>query len=134
MKKIILLLLLTLISSNIVAQRLDPLRTIDFEAQNVWVDSIMNTMSIDEKIGQLYMVQAYSNLDQKHEDFITEMISKYHVGNLIFMQGTPKKQAELTNRYQDTAKAPLLIGFDGEWGLDMRLKNTYRFPWNMSLG
>ena len=134
MKKIILLLLLTLISSNIVAQRLDPLRTIDFEAQNVWVDSIMNTMSIDEKIGQLYMVQAYSNLDQKHEDFITEMISKYHVGNLVFMQGTPKKQAELTNRYQDTAKVPLLIVFDGEWGLDMRLKNTYRFPWNMTLG
>ena len=134
MKKIILLLLLTFIGSNIVAQRLDPLRTIDFEAQNVWVDSIMNTMSIDEKIGQLYMVQAYSNLDQKHEDFITEMISKYHVGNLVFMQGTPKKQAELTNRYQDTAKAPLLIGFDGEWGLDMRLKNTYRFPWNMTLG
>ncbi|MDB4198966.1 serine hydrolase [Polaribacter sp.] len=134
MKKIILLLLLTLIGSNIVAQRLDPLRTIDFEAQNIWVDSIMNTMSIDEKIGQLYMVQAYSNLDQKHEDFITEMISKYHVGNLIFMQGTPKKQAELTNRYQDTAKVPLLIGFDGEWGLDMRLKNTYRFPWNMTLG
>ena len=134
MKKIILLLLLTFIGSNVVSQRLDPLRTIDFEAQNVWVDSIMNTMSIDEKIGQLYMVQAYSNLDQKHEDFITEMISKYHVGNLVFMQGTPKKQAELTNRYQDTAKVPLLIGFDGEWGLDMRLKNTYRFPWNMTLG
>ena len=134
MKKIILLLLLTFIGSNLVSQRLDPLRTIDFEAQNVWVDSIMNTMSIDEKIGQLYMVQAYSNLDQKHEDFITEMITKYHVGNLVFMQGTPKKQAELTNRYQDTAKVPLLIGFDGEWGLDMRLKNTYRFPWNMTLG
>ena len=134
MKKSILLLLLTLIGSNIVAQRLDQLRTIDLEAQNIWVDSIINTMSIDEKIGQLYMVQAYSNLDQKHEDFITEMITKYHVGNLIFMQGTPKKQAELTNEYQNTAKVPLLIGFDGEWGLDMRLKNTYRFPWNMTLG
>ena len=134
MKKKIFLLVFIAIGCNLSAQRLDPLRTIDFEAQNVWVDSIMNTMSIDEKIGQLYMVQAYSNLDQKHEDFITEMISKYHVGNLVFMQGTPKKQAELTNRYQDTAKAPLLIGFDGEWGLDMRLKNTYRFPWNMTLG
>ena len=134
MKKSILLLLLTLIGSNIVAQRLDPLRTTDFEAQNIWVDSIMNKMSIDEKIGQLYMVQAYSNLDQKHEDFITEMITKYHVGNLIFMQGTPIKQAVLNNKYQLLSKVPLLIGFDGEWGLDMRLKNTYRFPWNMTLG
>ena len=134
MKKIILLLLLTFIGSNLVSQRLDPLRTIDFEAQNVWVDSIINTMSIDEKIGQLYMVQAYSNLDQKHEDFITEMLTKYHVGNLVFMQGTPEKQAVLNNKYQALSKVPLLIGFDGEWGLDMRLKDTYRFPWNMTLG
>jgi hypothetical protein len=71
MKKKIFLLVFIAIVCNLSAQRLDPLRTIDFEAQNIWVDSIMNTMSIDEKIGQLYMVQDYSNLDQKHEDFIT---------------------------------------------------------------
>ena len=134
MKKNLLLLLLITIGYNLSAQRLDPLRTKDFVAQEIWVDSIMNAMSVDEKIGQLFMVQAYSNLDKKHEDFITKMITKYHVGNLIFMQGTPRKQAELNNKYQDSAKVPLLIGFDGEWGLDMRLKNTYRFPWNMTLG
>ena len=94
----------------------------------------MNTMTIDEKIGQLFMVQAYSNLDEKHEAFITEMITKYHVGSLIFMQGTPEKQAVLNNKYQALSKLPLMIGFDGEWGLDMRLKNTYKFPWNMALG
>ncbi|AUC86669.1 beta-N-acetylglucosaminidase [Polaribacter sp. ALD11] len=134
MKKSILLLLLIAVGHNLNAQRLDPLRTNDFVAQEIWVDSIMNGMSVDEKIGQLFMIQAYSNLDEKHEDFVAKMITKYHVGNLIFMQGTPRKQAELTNKYQDSAKVPLLIGFDGEWGLDMRLKNTYRFPWNMTLG
>ncbi|MEE9409232.1 MAG: glycoside hydrolase family 3 N-terminal domain-containing protein [Polaribacter sp.] len=134
MKKILLLVLCIAFGYNFAAQSVDPLRTKDFEAQQVWVDSIMNSMSIDEKIGQLFMVQAYSNLDQKHENFITEMITKYHVGNLIFMQGTPKKQAQLNNKYQSAAKVPLMIGFDGEWGLDMRLKNTYRFPWNMTLG
>jgi beta-N-acetylhexosaminidase len=134
MKKKIFLLVLVAIGCNLSAQRIDPLRTTDFEAQDLWVASILDTLSVDEKIGQLFMIQTYSNLDEKHEDFIIEMISKYHVGNLIFMQGTPKKQAELTNKYQDTAKVPLLIGFDGEWGLDMRLKNTYRFPWNMTLG
>jgi beta-N-acetylhexosaminidase len=134
MKKKIFLLVLVAIGCNLSAQRIDPLRTTDFEAQDLWVASILDTLSVDEKIGQLFMIQTYSNLDENHEDFITEMISKYHVGNLIFMQGTPQKQAELTNKYQDTAKVPLLIGFDGEWGLDMRLKNTYRFPWNMTLG
>ncbi|MDX6747841.1 glycoside hydrolase family 3 N-terminal domain-containing protein [Polaribacter sp. PL03] len=134
MKNKILLLLIIALSCNLSAQRLDPLRTKDFAAQEIWVDSIMNSMSVDEKIGQLFMIQAYSNLDKKHEDFVVKMITKYHVGNLIFMQGTPRKQAALNNRYQDSAKVPLLIGFDGEWGLDMRLKNTYRFPWNMTLG
>ena len=127
-------LFLFLLASSLSSQNTDPLKTKDFEAQKIWVDSIINKMTIDEKIGQLFMVQAYSNRDKKHEKFITEMITKYHVGNLIFMQGTPEKQAELNNIYQDTAKVPLLIGFDGEWGLDMRLKNTYRFPWNMTLG
>ena len=119
---------------NLVGQNFDPLRTDDYFLQEKWVDSILSSMTIDEKIGQLFMIQAYSNLDSVHENEIKEMIQKYHVGNLIFMQGTPIKQAELTNKYQSFSKVPLMIGFDGEWGLDMRLKNSYRFPWNMSLG
>ena len=122
------------IAFSMSAQSVDPLRTKDVEAQNTWVDSIMKNMTLDQKIGQLFMVQAYSNLDQKHEDFITEMIKKYDIGSLIFMQGTPEKQAELNNKYQAISKVPLMIGFDGECGLDMRLKNTYKFPWNMTLG
>ncbi|PWG06345.1 glycoside hydrolase family 3 N-terminal domain-containing protein [Polaribacter aquimarinus] len=134
MKKKLLVFLFLGFVYNLFAQRIDPLLTKDYENQQIWVDSIINNMTLDEKIGQLFMVQAYSNLDKNHEDFITEMIKKYHVGNLIFMQGTPAKQVELNNRYQAISKLPLMIGFDGEWGLDMRLKNTYRFPWNMTLG
>ena len=134
MRKELLFILLVIFSYNLSAQTIDPLRTKDFEAQEIWVDSLMNSMTIDEKIGQLFMVQAYSNLGQEHENFISEMIRKYHVGNLIFMQGTPQKQAVLNNRYQALSKVPLMIGFDGEWGLDMRLQNTYKVPWNMTLG
>lgn len=119
---------------NSYSQNLDPLRTDDFYAQEKWVDSILNSMTIDQKMGQLFMIQAYSNLDTVHENKIKEMIQKYHVGNLIFMQGTPSKQVQLTNTYQSLSKIPLMIGFDGEWGLDMRLQNTYKFPWNMTLG
>ena len=134
MKEKILIIFLLLFVFKIQSQNTDPLKTKDFEAQQIWVDSIINNMTIDQKIGQLFMVQAYSNRDKKHEKFITEMIEKYHVGNLIFMQGTPEKQAKLNNTYQALSKVPLLIGIDGEWGLNMRLKNTYRFPWNMTLG
>ncbi len=132
-EKILFLFALTSISF-LQAQEFDPLQAKDSEAQTAWVDSIMKSMTIDEKLGQLFMIQAYSNRDEKHKAYIDNMITKYHIGNLIFMQGTPEKQLALNNMYQEKAKVPLLIGFDGEWGLDMRLKNTFRFPWNMTLG
>ncbi len=115
-------------------QQIDPLLTTDTENQEQWVENIMNKLTLDQKIGQLFMIQAYSNKDKKHTAYIKRMIKKYHIGGLIFMQGTPEKQAELTNYFQSKSKIPLLIGFDGEWGLNMRLKNSFRYPWNMTLG
>ena len=115
-------------------QSINPLRTIDSLQQKEWVDKILDSMTVEEKIGQLFMVAAYSNKDEKHEKFISDLIEKYHIGSLIFFQDQPIKQAELTNKYQELSKYPLLIGIDGEWGLNMRLKETYRFPWNMTLG
>jgi beta-glucosidase-like glycosyl hydrolase/CubicO group peptidase (beta-lactamase class C family) len=113
---------------------INPFKTKDSLAQELWVNTLLDSMTVDQKIGQLFMVQAYSNKDKSHEDFIENLIFEYQIGGLIFMQGTPQKQAELTNKYQKLSKIPLLIGFDGEWGLNMRLQNTYRFPWNMTLG
>ena len=115
-------------------KKYDPLKTKDTIAQNKWVDSVYNNLTIDEKIGQLFMVAAYSNKDEKHEKFILNLIEKYHIGALIFFQDLPIKQAKLSNLYQSQSKVPLLIGIDAEWGLNMRLKDTYRFPWNMTLG
>ncbi len=132
MNKITVLFAL-LLSLQIAAQK-DPLMTKDSIAQNQWVDSIMNTMNVDEKIGQLFMVAAYSNKDAAHEKFIKDLITKHHIGALIFFQDQAIKQVELTNEYQSLSRIPLLIGIDGEWGLRMRLKNTVAFPYNMALG
>lgn len=129
---VLAILLLTL--NTFQAQSVDPLLVKDVESQTKWVDSILATMTVDEKIGQFLMVQAYSNLDSVHEQEVVDLLQKYHAGSLIFMQGTPKKQALLTNKYQAVAKIPLLVALDAEWGLDMRLKNAFRYPWNMTLG
>ncbi|MCB0513641.1 MAG: serine hydrolase, partial [Bacteroidetes bacterium] len=82
----------------------------------------------------LLMVAAYSNKDETHYQEIEQYIKKYKIGGLIFFQGTPEKQAELTNRYQAISKTKLLIGFDGEWGLGMRLKNVVNYPRQLMLG
>jgi len=99
-----------------------------------WADSIHQKMTLEEKIGQLFNVAAYSNLDNKHRDEILETIEKYHIGGLTFFQGGPARQARLTNIYQSKSKVPLMIAIDGEWGLSMRLDSTIKYPWQMTLG
>lgn len=98
-----------------------------------WADSVMKTMTPDQRIGQLFMVAAYSN-EKTDTPSIFRLIDSSGIGGLIFFQGTPLKQALLTNLYQKRSKVPLLISIDGEWGLDMRLDNTVRFPRQMTLG
>jgi beta-N-acetylhexosaminidase len=104
------------------------------EAETRWVDSLYNQMSLDEKIGQLFMVAAYSNKDAAHFAEVDKLVSENKVGGLIFFQGGPMRQARLTNRFQSLAKVPLFIGIDAEWGLNMRIDSTFRYPFNMTLG
>lgn len=99
-----------------------------------WVDSVYNSLNLDEKIGQLFMVAAYSNKNESHVQSLEKLIKESHIGGLIFFQGGPMRQAQITNRLQARSKLPMLIGIDAEWGLSMRLDSTYRFPWNMTLG
>ena len=106
----------------------------DSDSETRWVDSIYDKLSVKEKLGQLFMVSAYSNKDSIHENKVKDLIENYKVGGIIFFQGGPVRQAKLTNEYQAKAKVPLFIGLDAEWGLSMRLDSTYVFPWNMTLG
>jgi beta-N-acetylhexosaminidase len=99
-----------------------------------WVDSVYRSLSMEEKIGQLLMVAAYSNKNEQHYAQIDRFVSSYKVGGLIFMQGTPYMQAHLNNRYQAKATVPLMIGFDGEWGLAMRLDSSISYPRQLMLG
>lgn len=104
------------------------------ETGEKWVDSVFQTMTAEQKIGQFFMVAAYSNRPENHNQYIDHLIQSNYIGGLIFFQGGPYRQAILTNRYQAESKIPLLIGIDGEWGLGMRLDSTMNFPKQMSLG
>jgi len=112
----------------------NPLLSKDALAQKKWVDSVYNSMTLVEKVGQLYMVQVMSNQDQATKEKIIETIQENHIGGLIYSLGGPVRQAKLDNELQSLSKLPLLIGMDAEWGLSMRLDSTYAFPWNMTLG
>jgi len=104
----------------------------DQRAMNRWVDSVMQTLSPDEKIGQLFMPIVKPSHDWQTKTL--KWIDKQKIGGILFSGGTTDEQLASLQRYQEASRIPLLISADAEWGLSMRLKNTPRFPKNMMLG
>lgn len=103
-----------------------------YESQ--WIDSVFSSMTLDEKIGQLFMVDAYPKLSKSHEKDIAYLINKYHVGGIIFFQGGPVRLAQMNNYFQSISKTPIMTAIDGEWGLGMRLDSTIDYPHQVMLG
>ncbi len=108
-----------------------------------WAENTLESMTQDEKIGQLFMIAAYVDPEYARKEIgnphiieeIDSFITQYHVGALAFVGPSEiAKQVALTNHYQKLSQYPLLIAQDLEWGLSMRLKDGMRFPKNITLG
>lgn len=100
-----------------------------------WVDSTFNSLNQNEKIAQLFMVRAHTNLGQRYIDSVAKIIASEKLGGVVFFQGGPLGHAKAINTYQSISKVPLLIALDGEWGLGMRLADsTISYPYQMTLG
>lgn len=119
-----------------------------------WASETLSSLTLKEKIGQLFVVAAASDFNQPTESlatalfkcpymmdhaYIKMLVDEYHVGGIIFLfKSTPEKQMLLTQQLQALAQIPLLITQDSEWGLGMRLdtepNKVVRYPRNMTLG
>src|SRR5215510_2242304 len=127
MKKIFLLV--TVFISSISFSQYRSRLTVD-----QWVDSVFNSLTPEQRIAQLMVIRAHSNLGADHIAKVTGDIQKYNVGALWFFQGGPIREANLTNFYQSIAKTPLMITIDGEWGVGMRLDSVVKYPYQLTLG
>jgi len=116
------------------AQTQNPLLAKNAIGQKKWVDSVYHGMTLEEKVGQLFMVDIFSSKGDAAADKIKQLIQDYHIGGVIFSKGGPQQQAKMNNEFQELSRIKLLVGMDAEWGLAMRLDSTYAFPWNMTLG
>ncbi|RYY90927.1 MAG: serine hydrolase [Chitinophagaceae bacterium] len=104
------------------------------KAARKWVDKIYKRLSPQERIAQLMVIRAHSNLGPEHVAHVDSLINQYNVGGLCFFQGGPVRQALLTNHYQAIARTPLLVTMDAEFGLGMRLDSITRYPYQSTLG
>ncbi|MCL2511244.1 MAG: serine hydrolase, partial [Bacteroidales bacterium] len=93
-----------------------------------WADSVLQTLSVKEKFGQLMIVRTYSNKNESDYAAIDKMIADCKIGGILFFQGDIRSQAVLTDRWQSKSTVPLFVSIDGETGLGMRLSDAMRFP------
>jgi len=101
---------------------------------SAWVDSIVKTLTPQERIAQLFMLPAYSTPENANDKQVLDLIKNHKIGGIIFMQGGPVNQVKLMNKFQAASQVPLLAAIDAEWGLGMRLDSTMSFPFQMALG
>ncbi len=125
--------LIKAVSSVIIAIAMIP--SVSAQTKTQWVDSLMNRMTVEEKVGQLFMIRAFSKQDPAHIKNVKNQIERYHVGGVCFFQGDPLKQTSLVNDYQRMSDIPLLVSIDGEWGLGMRFPDkAISFPRQITIG
>ncbi len=100
-----------------------------------WTKEVLSQMTIEEKVGQLFMIRAFSKDDPEHIKYVKSQIENYHIGGICFFQGDPRRQTQLVTDYQQLSKHPLLIAIDGEWGLGMRFPDqAISFPRQITIG
>lgn len=104
------------------------------DAKTQWVDSVMQTMGLQEKIGQLFMlsVSAYGNEEELEET--RDLIRKHRPGSILITRGGPHSYARLVNKLQDISDVPLLVSIRAEWGLAQTLDSTTQFQKPYVLG
>lgn len=98
---------------------------------SVDIETLLNRMTLKEKIGQLFFIPAYGSFrsnDDEHFNHLLEQIREYHIGGLIFFSSNVYGQAVLTNKLQRVSEIPLWITQDMEYGAAMRVDGTTRFP------
>lgn len=134
-KNILLGVALTAMSISVTKAQKKPAFVPFINSQHAWVDSVFNSLTPKERVGQLFLVRAHTNLGDAYTDSVKQVIQKEQLGGLVVFQGGPVRHADMLNKYQSVSKVPLLVTYDGEWGLGMRLPDsTISYPYQMTLG
>ena len=123
MRKFCFTIIISLLAIGVYAQN----------AEDHWVDSVYNSLTAEQRAGQLVNVRA--NLPNKpYFTEIQRLIEKYDIGGVTFFRTDAEPLLKQVNEWQAMAQTPLMVGIDGEWGLGMRLNDGISYPYQMTLG
>jgi beta-N-acetylhexosaminidase len=104
-------------------------------AQNhPWVDSTLNTLTLEEKVGQLFMVPVSAYASAQELAAYEALIKKFKPGSIYITKGSAKSHAQVVNKLQRASTLPLLVGLNAEWGLAQTLDSAFAFPMPLLAG
>lgn len=106
----------------------------ELKKARLWVDKTYQSLSQDQRLGQLFIVALYTNKGEEHIENVRKTVLSEQIGGLILMQDDATREINLINEFQKKSKVPLLIGMDAEWGVYQRIAGAYKFPWSIALG
>ena len=112
----------------------DNLSEKDLKKASDWVNTTYNSLSQDEKLGQLFIVALYVNRGEDYINNVRNLVINEKLGGLILMQDNAERHISLLNEFQSKSKIPMMIGMDAEWGLYQRVSTAHKFPWAITLG
>ena len=103
------------------------------DAETRWVDSVYNSLTLEQRVAQLICMRA-NQPDKPYYEEVGKYIKDYNIGGVCFFRNDELQQVEQTNAWQAMAQTPLMVSIDAEWGLAMRLRKTVAYPYQMTLG
>ena len=88
------------------------------EEQIQWVENTFASMTLEEKIGQLFICM---NWDHREEQY-KRMVEHFHVGGIRWQGGSLKEQYDQNKYYMEHSKIPVLIAANLEAGAEKSIK------------
>jgi beta-N-acetylhexosaminidase len=116
------------------------------KAGEKWAEKTLKKMSLEEKVGQLFMVRVgvtFTNFDGPEYKFLRDNLRNHHVGGItvtvpvdgpFLLRNQPYETAMLINQLQRDSALPLITAADFERGLSMRMYGASVFPHAMAFG
>ena len=99
-------------------------------------DDILNKLSLEEKVGQLFMLRYtgdfYRNDDPRYLE-IKRMIVEHNIGGIVTYVGSVHGTIYNLNELQSFSDIPLLVAADFERGVGQKIDGATLFPSSMAM-
>lgn len=85
------------------------------DSQIQWVEDTIKSMSVEEKIGQLF-INMVANEEERKPENIKKILDTYHPGGIRYHNAPKEEIWDMAKCLQDNSKVPLLIASNCEAG------------------